>query len=265
MRIQVLASVMEQNLEEIVERMQLDSDAVIVNQCERLDYREFEYKGHKIQFYSFPERGVGRSRNEAIMRADGDICLFSDQDIVYQPGYAASIAKEFENNPDADMILFNIDIEESRRTYHITERKRVRWYNCGRYGAVSFAVRKSSLLASGVTFSLLFGGGAKYSNGEDSLFLKDFMKKGFKVYTAPVTIGREETGESTWFAGYSEKFFYDRGVLYRYLYGRLDWVMAFRFLLVHRKKICTELGFFQCYRRMREGMSSVESASKSEK
>lgn len=254
MRVQVLVSVMEQNPEEIAERMQLDSDAVIVNQCDRLDYRELEYRGHQIRFYSFPERGVGRSRNEAIMRADGDICLFSDQDIVYQPGYAASIAKEFENHPDADMILFNIEVEESRRTYHITERKRVRWYNCGRYGAVSFAVRKSSLLTSGVTFSLLFGGGSEYSNGEDSLFLKDFMKKGYKVYTAPVTIGREKAEESTWFSGYNEKFFYDRGVLYRYLYGGLARVMALRFLLVHRKKMCTEAGFLQCYRWMREGM-----------
>ena len=255
MWVQVLASVMEQNLEEIAERMQLDSDAVIVNQCDRLDYREMTYRGHLIRFYSFPERGVGRSRNEAVMRADGDICLFSDQDIVYRPGYAESIVKEFENNPDADMILFNIEIDESRRTYHITERKRVRWYNCGRYGAVSFAVRKSSLLKSGVTFSLLFGGGAEYSNGEDSLFLKDFMKKGFKVYTAPVTIGREEAGESTWFSGYNEKFFYDRGVLYRYLYGRLAWVMALRFLLVHREKMCVESGFSQCFRWMREGIS----------
>lgn len=254
MRVQVLASVMEQNPEEIAERMQLDSDAVVVNQCDRLDYREFKYRGHQIRFYSFPERGVGRSRNEAIMRSDGDICLFSDQDIVYKPGYADSIAGEFESHPDADMILFNIEVEESRRTYYITQRRRVRWYNCGRYGAVSFAVRKSSLLKSGVTFSLLFGGGAEYSAGEDSLFLRDFMKKGFKVYTAPVTIGREETGESTWFLGYNEKFFYDRGMLYRYLYGRLARMMALRFLLAHRKKMCAEAGVLQCYRWMREGI-----------
>lgn len=104
------------------------------------------------------------------------------------------------------MIIFNIEVEESRRTYHITERKRVHWYNCGRYGAVSFAVRRDSLLASGSTFSLLFGGGAKYSNGEDSLFLTEFIQKGYKVYTAPVTIGREEAGDSTWFHGYNEKF-----------------------------------------------------------
>lgn len=254
MKVQVLAAVMNENASELVERMQLESEAVIINQCDKLDYQEFTYKNHQMRFYCFPERGVGRSRNEAIMRADGDICLFSDADIVYESGYEAAVAAEFEKNPGADMILFNVEVAKERRTYHITERKRVHWYNCGRYGAVSFAVRRESLLASGVTFSLLFGGGAKYSNGEDSLFLKEFMGKGYRVYTAPVTIARETAGESTWFAGYNEKFFFDRGVLYRYLYGKLDFLMGLRFLLAHRGKLCENVTIKQAYRWMRAGM-----------
>lgn len=251
--VEVLASVMHRSLETIVERMRLESDAVIVNQCDCFATEEAERGGHRIRMYSFPERGIGRSRNEAILRAQGDICLFSDEDIRYEPGYAEAVAAEFERNPKADMILFNVAISEERQTYHITERKRVHWYNCGRYGAVSFAVRRESLLRSGVTFSLLFGGGARYSNGEDSLFLKEFMKKGFRVCTAPVLIGREEADGSTWFRGYDEKFFHDRGVLYRYLYGRLDRVMALRFLLVHRARLCADSGIVQAYRWMKDG------------
>lgn len=254
MQVQVLASVMNQTMENLVEQMNLASDAIIINQCDCLKQEEMEYKGHKVRFFSFPERGIGRSRNEAIIRADRDICLFSDEDIVYEEGYAEAIAEEFAANPKADMILFNILVEESRRTYHITERKRVHWYNCGRYGAVSFAIRRESLLASGVTFSLLFGGGARYSNGEDSLFLKEFMDKGYRVYTAPVTIGREEAGESTWFAGYNEKFFRDRGVLYHYLYGKLARIMALRFLLAHRAKMCAEVSLKQAYSWMKAGI-----------
>lgn len=186
MEVQVLASVMHQsNIEDIIQSMRLDSDAVIINQCGYYGYEETLWKGHRIRLFCCAERGVGRSRNNAILRADRDICLFSDEDIVYEEGYAEKIAAEFEKNPAADMILFNIEVEEARRTYHITERKKVRWYNCGRYGAVSFAVKTESLIESGVMFSLLFGGGARYSNGEDSLFLKEFMKKGYQVYTAP--------------------------------------------------------------------------------
>jgi len=254
MKVQVLASVMDETMENIVERMGLDSDAVIINQCGCLGVQETEHRGHFIRFFSFPDRGVGRSRNEAILRADKDICLFSDGDIVYEPGYAEAVSAEFERNPKADMILFNITVEESRRTYHIQDRKRVHWYNCGRYGAVSFAVRRDSLLRSGVTFSLLFGGGAKYSNGEDSLFLKEFMGKGYRVYTAPVTIGREESGGSTWFAGYNEKFFTDRGVLYHFLYGRAAGIMSMRFLLAHKGIFCSEISVKQAYVWMKQGI-----------
>ncbi|MCI9437331.1 MAG: glycosyltransferase family 2 protein [Lachnospiraceae bacterium] len=253
MKVEVLASVMNEDFSALVRRMRLESDAVLINQCDRLGYEELAEEGYRLRFFSFPDRGVGRSRNEAIMRAEGDICLFSDADIVYEPGYADAIAKEFVRRPDADMILFNVMVEEARKTYHITKRKRVHWYNCGRYGAVSFAVRRESLLSSGVTFSLLFGGGARYGSGEDSLFLKEFMKKGYSVYTAPVTIARETAGASSWFQGYDGKFFADKGVLYRYLYGRLANVMALRFLLAHREKLCAEMTVRQAYRWMRTG------------
>lgn len=259
MQVEVLASVLNQSMEQIAERMNLGSDAVIINQCDVLGYEEMEYKGHNVRFFSFPDRGVGKSRNEAILRADNDICLFSDEDIVYTEDYEEAIVREFEQNPQADMILFNVEIEEARRTYHITKRSRVRWYNCGRYGAVSFAVRRDKLQGSGVMFSLLFGGGAKYSNGEDSLFLKEFMDKGYKVYTAPVTIGRERGGESYWFSGYNEKFFRDRGVLYHMLYGVGAKLLALRFLFAHRVKLCDEVTLWQAYRWMREGIAEGKS------
>lgn len=260
MKVEVLASVMNASPAEIVQHMNLQSDAVIINQCDRLAQEEMQISQGRgtVRFYSFPERGIGRSRNEAILRSTGDICLFSDADIVYEEGYEEAILAEFEKNPQADMIIFNMEVAEERRTYHITERKRVHWYNCGRYGAVSLAVRRESLLTSGITFSLLFGGGAKYSNGEDSLFLTEFIKKGYKVYTAPVTIGREEAGESTWFHGYNEKFFHDRGVLYHYLYGKLAGVLALRFLYAHRRTLCGEVTVKQAGLWMREGIREAK-------
>lgn len=254
MKVEILASVMNQSMEEIVKKMNIQSDAVVINQCDHAGSEEMEVGGRKIRFFSFPERGIGKSRNEAIARAEGEICLFSDEDIIYEDGYEEAILKEFKENPKADMILFNIEIVEERRTYHITERQKVHWYNCGRYGAVSFAIRREKLMASGVQFSTLFGGGAKYSNGEDSLFLKDLMDRGIQVYTAPVQIGREEAKESSWFAGYHEKFFHDRGVLYHFLYGALAMPMALRFLLAHRKIMCQEYSVIQAFRWMQQGI-----------
>ena len=76
-------------------------------------------------------------------------------------------------------------------------------------------MRSDALIISGVRFSTLFGGGAKYSNGEDSLFIKELMDKGIQVYTSPEVIGRETESESTWFSGYHDKFFFEAFALMR--------------------------------------------------
>ncbi len=254
MKVQVLVSAMHTEPKSLAEKMNLSSDAVIINQCDVNGEETFLHNGREIVCLHFAERGVGRSRNHAIERADRDICLFSDEDIVYEKDYEEKIIAEFENNPKADMIVFNIEVEESRKTYHITDRKKVHFYNCGRYGAVSFALRTEKLKESGVVFSTLFGGGCKYSAGEDSLFIKEFMDKHYKVYTAPVTIGREDVGESTWFNGYHEKFFFDRGVLYHFLYGKMAGLMALRFLLAHKEKMCGEYTVRQAYAIMKKGI-----------
>ncbi len=254
MKVEVLASVMNEEPEALWKRMHLSTDAVVINQCDENREEEFTMDGHKLRFYSYAERGVGKSRNHAIDHAEGDILLFSDADIVYEEGYGDRIAEEFACQPDADMLLFQILVDKERATYENTARKCVRLHNCGRYGAVSFAIKKEALIKSGERFSLLFGGGAKYSNGEDSLFLQHLIQKGVKVYTAPVVIGKEEATESSWFTGYHEKFFHDRGVLYHFLYGWLAKPLSLRFLLAHKNVFCTEIPVRQAYRYMKEGI-----------
>lgn len=252
--VQVLIAAVNQEPEKLIRQMNIQSGAILVNQCEQYKTETISLTNGKIQVFHMAERGVGLSRNTALMRATGDICLFSDQDIIYEDGYEEAMLREFEQHPEADMIVFNIQVGKERQTYHNGQWKKVHWYNCGRYGAVSFAIRREKLLESGVTFSLLFGGGAKYSAGEDSLFIKQFMDKGYQVYASPVTIGRESEGESTWFEGYTEKFFFDRGVLYHFLYGRLAKPWAFRFLLAHKEKMCRDYSVRQAYEIMKRGI-----------
>lgn len=252
--VELLVSTLNQNPKELIEEMKVSSNAVFVNQCDTNQVEEWEHRGKKIRVYHMAERGIGKSRNFAMMQADSDICLFSDEDIVYVDGYETSILKEFSVNPRADMILFNLEIEKERQTYFNTDRKRVHLLNCGRYGAVSFAIRTEVLREKNVFFSLLFGGGAKYSNGEDSLFLKELIQKGCKVYTSPVVIGKEISSPSTWFTGYNRKFFIDRGVLYRFLYGKMARLLALRFLLAHKEKMCSEYSVKEAYRLMKQGI-----------
>ena len=81
MKLQVLVAAVNQDVRTMAERMHLESDAIIVNQTDHFGYEEYTHSGRRIQCYEFREKGVGLSRNSALMRAEGDIVLFSDEDV----------------------------------------------------------------------------------------------------------------------------------------------------------------------------------------
>ena len=255
MTFQILVSCVQKDAHELAEKMNIASDAVIVSQLEDSDYEEVFDLGEKtITAIKSTTRGVGLNRNICIERSTADIILFADEDIVYDEGYEEKVLKEFESHPDADMILFNVRVCEERRTYWNSDYKRVRWYNCGRYPAYAIAARADKLKAAGVKYSHLFGGGAKYSNGEDSLFLMDCLKAGLRLMATPTVLGEEIPRPSTWFNGYNDKFFYDRGVLYRCLYGKLAKIFGLRWLLKMKPKFSGEYPYDKARMQLFQGI-----------
>jgi len=231
MTFELLVSCVKKDARELAEKMNIASDAVIVSQLEEAESDEFFDLGeNRVLFIKSQTCGVGLNRNICIDHSNADIILFADEDIVYDEGYAEKVLKEFEDHPDADAVFFNVRVCEERRTYWNEGYKWLTWYNSGRYPAYSIAVRASKLKAAGVKYSLLFGGGAKYSNGEDSLFINDMRKAGFKMLASPVVLGEEVPRPSTWFNGYNDKLFYDRGVLYHFLYGKWAGLWGFRWV-----------------------------------
>lgn len=238
----------------LAEEMNIDSDAIIVAQKLDAGEKEYTFKGHRLQYVTMPEKGVGLNRNTGLSKATADISLFSDEDIIYDEGYGEKVLGEFAKYPQADVLLFNVKAMPGRETYHNDKFGRVRWFNCGRYPTYSMAVRTKKIHEKNITFSLLFGGGAKYSNGEDSLFIMNCLRAGLKIYKVPVTIGHEKVRESTWFTGYNTKFFFDRGVLYAHLYGGLAHLMGLRFVLSKRQEMCKDIPWKKAYRIILDGI-----------
>ena len=66
-----------------------------------------------------------------------------------------------------------------------------------------------------LSFTTLFGGGCIFPSGEDSMFLKDAVKAGLKIYVSSKTIGQVSFAQSTWFTGYDKKYFYGVGAFYQ--------------------------------------------------
>ena len=266
-KLQILISAVDKEPMELIRRMNIQTDACLVDQIlsdeakERLEFTNFsteshEWGEHRVKVIKSSDRGVGLSRNTALDNSDPDaeIIQFADDDIIYNDGYPQLVIREFDKHPEADILLFNVKAQQGRETYWNNDFAKVSWYNYGRYPAYAICARRQKLIDSGVRYSLLFGGGAPYMNGEDSLFLHDCLEKKLSVYRTDVTIGHETQGESTWFKGYTEKFFFDRGVLYHFLYGKMAKVWGFRFLFKNRSEMCIEFGFLRAFATLCKGI-----------
>lgn len=256
MNLQVLVSTMNQTDHGILEKMNIQSEAIFINQCEQNKFEEFFYNGNRIRFLSFAERGVGLSRNNALMRATADICLMADDDMIYQDGYRDLVINAFKANPTADIILFNVPIHKNdgETIIKIKKNKRVRFYNSLKYGTVNIAFKTNTIKKNNIFFSLLFGGGARYGSGEDTLFIIESLKNKLKIYSNPTVIANIQEGESTWFSGYNEKYFYDRGALFQAICGSpLSYILMIQFLIRKRKLYIDNLNVQTALREMRKG------------
>lgn len=237
MKLQVLLSTIDQTDHGVVERMNLRSDAVVVNQCSQTAHASWERDGKLIEWFDFAERGVGLSRNNALLRATGDILLFADDDIRYAGDYARLVEDEFRRHPRADAILFNFNFsDDGLRSEYVNRRfRRVRIFNCLRYGAVRIAVKRKPLQKRGIMFSTLFGGGTRHGSGEDSLFIVECLRKGLKIYASPRVLGEADHAQSTWFSGYTEKYFLDKGALFACISDRLAGLLCLQYCLRHHE------------------------------
>ena len=254
MTIQVLVAAM--NAEKTLpEKMNLRTDAIIGNQCDRNSVEETEYDGHTVRWLNFAERGVGLNRNNALMRATADVCLFADDDMIYADDYAEKVEAAFSRHPDADVLVFNL-IEEVPTRYVNRRDRRVGRLNYMRYGTARIAIRLSSVRDAGIAFHLCFGGGTPHAHGEDNLFLTDCLNKKLKVYAVPEFIATlTEERESTWNAGYDEKYLADQGRLFRTISRRWWRLLCLQDAFRHRR---TYGGSWRrAYRLMKAGARAV--------
>lgn len=189
--VQVLVAAMNQTDHSLLDKMNIDSDVIVGNQCTFNSIEKFMYKSHNAVYLNFNERGVGLNRNNSLIRATGDICLF------------------------ADVIVFNL-IEKNPTRYIIKKAHRVTWFNYLRYGTARISIRLDKIKKNAIYFNQCFGGGTDYSHGEDNLFLTSCLKNKMKIYALPIELAElTEERVSTWNKGYDKKYFTDQGALYR--------------------------------------------------
>lgn len=251
MKIQVLVASMNQTDYSLVRKMNIKTDAIIGNQCDHNSVETFDADSNRIVYLNFHERGVGLNRNNALMRANADICLFADDDMVYDDDYAETVNQVFLENPDADVVIFNLREKVPTRKL-ITKKTRVGYLNYLRYGTARVAIRLESVKKHGIYFNQCFGGGTQHCHGEDNLFLNACLKNRLKIIAVPKFIATlTEERASSWNNGYDDKYIHDQGVLYHALSRR--WWRLLCFQDAFRRHKSYNKSCLKVYRMMCEG------------
>lgn len=222
MKVQVLLSCMHQKDYSIVTRTNIQTDAVIINQCNRDNVHTFNFinKSHnncKIIFIDTTERGLSKSRNMALRHASGDICLICDDDEILFDNYEDIILSAF-NNTGIDFAT--LIINKPRKKYP-TYSFNINKINALSMSSYQISFKLNSIISNKITFNQNFGSGVSKAGGEENLFLFSCINAGLKGKYYPIPFGDMFDSESQWWKGYNSEYFYDHAKLSKALWGSL--------------------------------------------
>lgn len=194
----------------------LTGNVVVINQCNREAYAEYPTVSGTARVFSTCQRGLTKSRNMAIQKAMADVCLLCDDDEVFLPGYEEKILQAYQDLPQADLIVFKI---ANRMPSFPDKIMRLRFPKTLKVSSWQISFRRERLLGAGIRFDELLGAGTGNGGEEELKFLTDCQKAGLVIYYVPVEIASVAQTESTWFHGFTETFFENRGATTRYILG----------------------------------------------
>lgn len=216
MKLEILLSCVGQTDNSVVCGVKIYTDAVVINQCDKEAYEEYPTERGVARVYSMCERGLTRSRNAAIERSTGDVCLLCDDDEVFVSDYEKKITDAYEMLPEADVIILKM----CNRTPSFSDKvMRLRFPKTLKVSSWQISFRRESIVRSGVRFDELLGAGSGNGAEEELDFLMRCERAGLQIWYVPVEIASVAQEKSTWFCGFNEKFFYDRGATTRYILG----------------------------------------------
>ena len=227
--VQVLLSVMDNGgSRHYIDDLNIRVPAVVINQCDHEGCSGETIAGNKVVFCDTCDRGLSRSRNKAMELASEDIVIFCDNDVKYEEDAFEQISRAFERNPDAGIIVFFVERPERHVPVYDHEAVMDRLHMMKIFSP-EMAVRRS--ITGDLKFDTDFGAGAEYSMGEENIFLFEAARRGIKAVYEPLKIASLVENKSSWFTGYTEKFFIDRGAGY-YAMEPVHWyLLSIQFLI----------------------------------
>ena len=250
MKLEILMSCMHQTDDSLIHRSGITGDVLMINQCDRNGTAVYPTAKGTARILSTTDRGLTRSRNLAIRSSEADICLLCDDDEQFVADYEQRILDTYRRLPEADVIIFKM---VGRPASFSDQIQRLRFPKTMKVSSWQISFRRENL--NGVRFDELLGAGTGNGAEEELKFLLDCQRAGLKIYYAPVEIASVGQTASTWFEGFNETFFINRGATTRYILGApLALVYGVYYVIKKRSLYTRQLTPAQAMKALLKGM-----------
>lgn len=216
MNFEILLSCMYEKNYSIIDVSNINSNAIIVNQCNEKNDKTIVNFNKKVLWINSKERGLSKSRNMAIRNSTADVCLLADNDEVFNDDVEEKILNAYRELPEADIIVFRIENKSTKLKDKIYKLKRLEML---RVCSWQITFKRASIIGKNIMFDTKLGAGTGNGAGEENKFLFDCYDSGLNIYHYPANIARMRERKSTWFFGFDENFFYNHGMVTRYTLG----------------------------------------------
>jgi glycosyltransferase involved in cell wall biosynthesis len=215
------------------------SSILIINQTQNLNFSCPQ--SENVNLINVNEIGLSKSRNLAIENSKSDICLLSDDDIVYENNFDSIILNAFNINPSADIITFKMNDFKgnSFKDYPVIinhNKKSLSFVN-----SVVIAFRRNSIISNKVFFDENFGLGSTFQTSDEYVFLRNALNLNLNiVFHNEVILSHpvESSGKDV----ASDRILFAKGALFYKYYNILSFFKLIHYLYLMFKFKYISLG-----------------------
>lgn len=252
MKIEVLMSACKiENISEVLKNKNIKK-AIIVNQM-MPNYEETQFKNSLM--FSYNEKGLSKSRNRLLEHMSGDIGIITDDDVTFLKDYEKIILESYKNNPEADVIIFNIKIGNNIKggNKHFQYNK----ISILSVASCQITFRSQSIKDKNIRFNEEFGLGSTYLSGEENIFLNECLKKGLKIIHVPICLffhPDEDTTGDLW----NDLQIKTKGAISYEIFGSFNFIFKYYMAIFKYKDYKEKYSIYKFIKLFNEGIKEYK-------
>ncbi|MRI84621.1 glycosyltransferase [Aerococcaceae bacterium WS4759] len=255
MNIQIIVSTINNSIENLDKSLLEFENLIVVNQKPNKEDNSVIRKSiNNIEWVDIDQKGLSKSRNFGLLQANSELIYLTDDDVILGKDFKEIVISSFLKNNEADILAFQVNGINKKYKNYPEKKLRIGYLKSLKLSSVQLVIKTEFIKKNNLLYDELFGAGSLYKMGEENIFLFDSLKKKANIKYIPLEIAQVYIGDSSWFSGYDEKYFFDRGAIFFRMFGSVAYLYSFIFCFRKKKLYKDNFSLFKAYKRALEGI-----------